>query len=187
MAQIKCGMLLLASVLLFWVLSKWRFLPSKPSAVITPPFASSSHPSICPCSKTWESMTITDFSLCSSERHCCRNVTPSFHAPLARMCAHRRGRVDYMWPLEHSVDEINRARWAMYWHHKHCTLSCSHAIKVEVGGAQVNFSESWRKFDEQTWQLASSFWLEVTKVHLINCSMSHCKMHHSSLKEMHVL
>lgn len=92
MAQIKCGMLLLASVLLFWVLSKWRFLPSKPSAVITPPFASSSHPSICPCSKTWESMTITDFSLCSSERHCCRNVTPSFHAPLARMCAHRRGR-----------------------------------------------------------------------------------------------
>lgn len=99
----------------------------------------------------------------------------------AYVCTQAREGVDYMWPLEHSVDEINRARWAMYWHHKHCTLSCSHAIKVEVGGAQVNFSESWRKFDEQTWQLASSFWLEVTKVHLINCSMSHCKMHHSSL------
>lgn len=135
MPHIKCGVLLLANVLLFWVLSKWWFLPSKPSAVITPPFAtsSSSHPSICPCSKTWESMTITDLSLCSAERHCHRHVTASFHGPLALMRAHRRaGGWIYIRPVKHSVDEIIRALWGIYRHHKHCTRLCSRAIKVDV-------------------------------------------------------
>lgn len=38
------------------------------------------------------------------------------------LCAHMLG--DYWRPFKQPVDEIIRASWAMYWHHKHCALCC---------------------------------------------------------------
>lgn len=39
---------------------------------------------------------------------------------------------DYVRPFKHPVDEIIRALWAMYWHHKRCALSCPLALLMWV-------------------------------------------------------
>lgn len=96
---------------------KWRYVASKPSAVITLPFATIPvlHLSVCPCSK----------GPCPVLRDIAVEVgllnLPHFMLPWL-LCAHMLG--DYGRPFKHPVDEIIRALWAMYWHHKHCALSC---------------------------------------------------------------
>lgn len=108
---------------------KWRFLPSKPSAVIAPPFSTIPvlHLSICPrLEGVSSSSSPSHKALSSAERHCSRSATvrpphPHFTLPW-RLCVHMVR--DYMWPLKHPVDEIICALWAMYWHHKQCALSC---------------------------------------------------------------
>lgn len=68
------------------------------------------------------------------------------------LCAHMLG--DYGRPFKQAVDEIIRALWAMYWHHKHCALSCPlrrvmlviflKSVKVRFASlTQVNCSGSY--------------------------------------------
>lgn len=108
--------LTLQTVFLF-IYHKWRHLTAKPSAVITPPFATVPllHLSVCPCSE----------GPCPALRHIAVDVgllkLPHFMLPWF-LCAHMLG--DYGRPFKQAVDEIIRALWAMHWHHKHCALSC---------------------------------------------------------------
>lgn len=95
----------------------------KPSAVISPPFATNPvlHLSICLCPETWGSITIT----CPVPWDITEEVglldLPHFMVPWL-LYAHMVG--DYGRPFKHPVDEIIQALWGMYWHHKHCALSC---------------------------------------------------------------
>lgn len=74
----------------------------------------------------------SEAAMSSAGRQCGRSGTvrpPSFHAPLALMCAHAG---DYGRPFRHPIDEIIHALWAMHWHYKHCALSCPLGLIIWV-------------------------------------------------------
>lgn len=85
----------------------------------------SSSPSLSICVGI-EGVSPSQASLSSAERHCSRSVTvrpPSFHAPLALMCAHwwimwGHSNTQLIWV------ELICVLWAIHWHHKHCALVC---------------------------------------------------------------
>lgn len=95
------GMLLLASVVLTSCFPTLRAIINEdtfhPNHLLSslhppPPFQAPIFPSV--HVPVLEGVSPSQAALSSAERHCCRSGTvrpPSFHAPLALMCAHVRG------------------------------------------------------------------------------------------------
>lgn len=113
---------------------KWRFLPSEPSAVTTPPFC---HHSSSPSLHLSVFQDLREYhhhrQPCPVLRDTAAEVwlldLPHFMLPWC-LCVHMLG--DYVRPLKHPVDEIICALWAMYWHHKHYALFLS-SLAINAG------------------------------------------------------
>lgn len=98
MLHSKCGVLLLASLIptncfatLLCIINRDFFHPNQLLSSLhpLPPFQFSISPSV--HVPGLEGVSPSQTAMCSAERHCDRSVTvrpPSFHAPLALMCAH---------------------------------------------------------------------------------------------------
>lgn len=126
MSYFRCGMLFLASIIfkncfsmLLNIINGDSFHPNHLLSVHRPLplFQLSISLHLC---KNWVSPS--QASLSSAERHCSRRVTvrpPSFHVPLALMWI--------MWGHSNTQliwVELICVLWAVYWHQKHCALSC---------------------------------------------------------------
>lgn len=114
----KCyGHKLLFSSSLYY---KFRLLPSKPSAVIPPPFATIPvlHLSICPYSKTWGSVTITGSSV-----QCWETVWKKWDCQTSLISCSPGSYVRTCWGLWEAIQTPN------WWDHS-CSLS--HALTLQT-------------------------------------------------------